>query len=126
MARKAAGQGPACWGKYADLHIYCRTFCAVILRLISGTRNGHTFPMSTDDIHHLPDWPPPPDEPIGLERARAYIAWIRGHIQPALRDARELLKARHPGVAIETSAVTLSQLAAWSFKPPMRHLSVGV
>ena len=71
----------------------------------------------------IPDWPPLPDEPIGIDRARAYICWIRIHVQPALRDARDLLKARHPGVATETNAVTVEQLA---FMPPMTHLGIGV
>lgn len=75
---------------------------------------------------HLPDWPPPPEEPIGRERARAYIAWIRQHVHPVLREARELLKARYPEAMTETSAVTLDHLASWSFRPPMKFLSIGV
>lgn len=73
----------------------------------------------------LPDWPPPPDEPIGLERARAYFAWIRRHAPPVLEEARRMITERYPHAVTDTSAVTLEQLATWSFGPPMKGLSIG-
>lgn len=79
--------------------------------------------MSDD---RLPDWPPPPDAPIGEERARAYIAWIRDHVQPRLAEARRMILERYPGATVETAAVTVDQMASWSFHPPMERLSIGI
>jgi hypothetical protein len=79
--------------------------------------------MITDDV--LPDWPPPPDETIGIERARAYIAWIRDHAGPLVAHGRQVITDRYPGVDIHTSAATVSQLADRGLDPRMTHLSIG-
>ena len=73
----------------------------------------------------LPDWPPEPGEKIGVERARAYIAWIRVHAPPALEEARAMLRDRYPDAATSTSAVTVEQLAGWSLDPRMTGLAIG-
>jgi hypothetical protein len=47
----------------------------------------------------LPDWPPPDDEPIGIERPRASIAWIREHALPVVAEAEAMLAERCRGIS---------------------------
>jgi hypothetical protein len=79
--------------------------------------------MTTDAT--LPDWPPPPDEPIGIDRARAYIAWIRQHVRPLLDEAERLLRARYPYEEISRSSVRVEQLATWALSDRQAGLSIG-
>lgn len=65
----------------------------------------------TDDTLRLPDWPPPADEPIGMGRARQYIAWIREHALPVVAEAEARLADRYPGAETRRSAVNVEQLA---------------
>jgi hypothetical protein len=73
----------------------------------------------------LPNWPPPDDEPIGMDRARQYIAWIRVHAQPVLAEAEAVLEARYPGAETRRSAVKVEQLATWRLSPGMKGLAIG-
>jgi hypothetical protein len=74
----------------------------------------------------LPDWPPPAGHPIGEERARAYIDWIRDHVRPLVNEARQMIADRYPDISARTSAVTVEQLATWSVPPDMPRLNIGV
>jgi hypothetical protein len=49
-------------------------------------------PMMTTE--RLPDWPPEA-EPIGPERARAYVRWIAKHAPPLMVAASQLIKDQH-------------------------------
>jgi hypothetical protein len=75
----------------------------------------------------LPDWPTPASEPIGEDRARAYIAGIRDHVAPCLKEAPQLLHARYPDAMVEQSRVRVQGLATWH--PPterMPRFKIGV
>jgi hypothetical protein len=52
-------------------------------------------PMNAADPR-LPNWPPPDDEPIGMGRARQYIAWIREHAPPLIAEAEAMLAEPYP------------------------------
>jgi hypothetical protein len=74
----------------------------------------------------LPDWPTPAGEPIGGDRARAYIAGIRQHASPSLREARQMIHARYPGAPLEQSSVRVQELATWHGPTPqMAGLAIG-
>jgi hypothetical protein len=63
----------------------------------------------------------------GEERFRSYIAWIREHVPPCLKDATWMLHARYPGAMIEQSSVRVQELATWH--PPTERvpgLAIGV
>jgi hypothetical protein len=60
--------------------------------------------MKRDD-KRLPDWPPPDGEPIGEERARASIAWLREHAGSCLKEACRMIHARYPDVLTDQSSV---------------------
>jgi hypothetical protein len=78
------------------------------------------------DAPRLPDWPPPDGEAIGEERARAYVAWIREHAPPLLKEAREMIRARYPGVQADQSSVNVKDLATWHAPTPaMPGLAIG-
>ncbi len=78
------------------------------------------------DDQRLPDWPPPNDEKFGVERARAYVAWIREHAGPVLEEAERMLRERYPGAELGRSAVTVKQLATWGAPTSnMSGLSIG-
>jgi hypothetical protein len=79
--------------------------------------------MITDAV--LPNWPPPPDEPIGEERARQYIAWIRDQAPPLVAEGRRMLQERYPGKATQTAAVNVAQLAIWTLSDRMTGLNIG-
>lgn len=79
--------------------------------------------MITDDV--LPNWPPPANEPIGIERARAYNAWIRDHVGPLVAYGRERIEDRYPGAVTHTASVTVEQLARWTFSHRMARLNIG-
>jgi hypothetical protein len=83
----------------------------------------HTLAMITDDV--LPNWPPPDGEPIGEERARQYITWIREHAGPLVADARKQITDRYPHAVTKTSAAMVDQLASWSFDDRMTGLGIG-
>jgi hypothetical protein len=83
----------------------------------------HTLAMITDAA--LPDWPPPADEPIGEERARTYIAWIREHAGPLVADARKQITDQYPHAVTKTFAATVDQLASWSFDNRITGLGIG-
>jgi hypothetical protein len=59
----------------------------------------------------LPNWRPPADEPIGIDRVRQYIARIRDHAAPVLAEAEAMLAERYPGAETHRSAVKVEQLA---------------
>jgi hypothetical protein len=81
--------------------------------------------MRRDD-ERLPDWPPPTDEPIGEAHARSYIAWLREHAPPLLKEARQLIQARYPGVVVTQSSVRRQELATWRAPTPqMPGLAIG-
>jgi hypothetical protein len=84
----------------------------------------HTLALITTDA--LPDWRPPADEPIGVERARAYVAWVREHVGPLIADARRQLNERYLNAPTHTSAATMDQLATWRFSKVMEGLAVGM
>lgn len=73
----------------------------------------------------LPNWPPPAGEPIGIDRAREYIAWIREHAPPVIAEAERMLAARYPGAETRRSAVTVDQLATWRAWDGMQGLAIG-
>ncbi len=79
--------------------------------------------MITTDT--LPDWPPPNDEPIGEDRARAYIARIRDRVKPLLEEGRRMMKARYPSAYIGTYAPRADQLATWRCSEGMEALAIG-
>lgn len=83
----------------------------------------HTPAMMIDD--RLPDWPPPPDAPIGEDRARAYIAWIRDRVRPLLEEGRRMIRERYPSAYIGTYVARLDQLATWRLTDGMDGLNIG-
>ncbi len=61
----------------------------------------------------IPDWPPPADEPIGIERARAYFAWISENVPPLIATAEQMLRERWGDSGkIRTSSWRMHQFAA--------------
>jgi hypothetical protein len=64
-------------------------------------------------------------EPIGIERPRASIAWMREHAPPVLTEAEAMLAERYPGAETRRSAVKAEQLATWRVSPGMKGLSIG-
>lgn len=79
----------------------------------------------TTDPPCCPQWPPPPDEPIGTERARLYVAWIRDHAGPVLAEAESMIEARYPGSETHRSAANVEALATWSLSAGMPGLCIG-
>ena len=73
----------------------------------------------------LPNWPPLPNEPIGEDRARAYIAWIRNRVRPLLDEGRRMMKERYPAAYIGTYVTRLDQLATWRLSEGMDGLNIG-
>jgi hypothetical protein len=80
--------------------------------------------MSPTDSR-LPNWPPPADEPFGIDRAREYIAWVRAHAPPVLAEAEAMLAERYPGAETHRSAVKAEQLAEWCVWEGMKGLAIG-
>lgn len=76
-------------------------------------------------IDTLPDWPPPDGEPIGPDRARAYIAWIKQHAPPLLQEGRRMIHERYPSAYIGTYAARVDQLATWRLSAGMDGLNIG-
>ena len=70
----------------------------------------------------LPDWPPE-GEPIGTERARAYVLWIKLHA-PLAATAEAMLREQHPGSEPHTSASGVAHLATWTLDPGMAGLAI--
>src|SRR5690606_2019303 len=73
----------------------------------------------------LLDWPPPAGEPIGEDRARAYIAWIRDRVRPLLEEGRRMIQERYPSAYIGTYVARLDQLATWHLTDGMDGLNIG-
>jgi hypothetical protein len=73
----------------------------------------------------LPNWPPSPGEKIGVDRSRAYVAWVREHAGPVLDEARAMLLARYPHAEISTSATSVKMLAERSLSATMPGLAIG-
>jgi hypothetical protein len=73
-----------------------------------------------------PEWWPPADgEPIGEERARELVAYVRERAPAILAIAREHLEQLQPGQAIQTYAAPASQLATASLERHMARLAIG-
>jgi hypothetical protein len=81
--------------------------------------------MINMNAEQLPNWPPPADEPIGMDRARQYIAWIREHVPPVLAEAEAMLAERYPGAETHRSAMKVEQLATRRTWEGMKWLSIG-
>lgn len=54
-----------------------RLYLSVLSFVIGGGRGDPGCLVRS--LVRCPDWPPPPDEKIGIGRARTYVAWIRDH-----------------------------------------------
>jgi hypothetical protein len=87
--------------------------CAIKARTVN-----ETYPR-------LPNWPPPADEPIGIERAHAYIAWIHAHAPPGLAEAEAMLAERYPGAETHRSAAQAEQSMEWRVWEGMTGLAIG-
>lgn len=83
----------------------------------------HGNAVISEDV--LPDWPPLPGEPIGEERARAYITWIRQHAPPLIAEGRRMIQAQYPTAVTDTSSVRLRELATRKLDDNLAGLSVG-
>jgi hypothetical protein len=83
--------------------------------------------MTFDDDGYTPRLAPPAGEPIGEERARAYVAWVREHAPTYLRDVRQLIHAKYSGASVEQSSVRVQELATWHGPTPqMPGLAIGI
>ena len=71
-------------------------------------------------------WPPPDEEPIGEERARDLVRYIRERAPAVLEAAHQALRERHPSAEIITSAVPASGLATMSLARTMTCITVGM
>jgi hypothetical protein len=70
-------------------------------------------------------WPTDDGEPIGEERARDLVGYLRERAPAILELARQHLEQLHPGQAIRTYAVPASQLATASLERHMSRLAIG-
>lgn len=73
----------------------------------------------------LPAWPPIDGEPIGVDRARAYIAWIAANVGLLLIEADRMIRERYPHAVTERSSTNVEQLAEWSLSATMTGMSIG-
>ena len=71
-------------------------------------------------------WPPPDQEPIGEERARELVRYLRERAPAVLAVAQAELASRHGDTPIETSAVPASQLAKMFVVRTMTCITVGM
>lgn len=74
----------------------------------------------------LPNWPPAAGEVIGEERARAYVAWIREHVAPLLKEGERILRVRFGNTGVTAVSARVDQIAAWKLHPQSERLNVGV
>ncbi len=75
----------------------------------------------------LPWWPPDPDEPLGIDRARALVAALKPIIAPVV-DAAELDVRTRAGYPIDMSrsAESVGVLATRSLAAEMTSLCLGI
>jgi hypothetical protein len=71
-------------------------------------------------------WPTADGEPIGEERARELIAYIKQRAPAIIALAREHLEEGHPGQPIKTYAVPAAQLGECRLEPHMTGIGIGV
>lgn len=74
----------------------------------------------------LPNWPPPDGEVIGVERAREYVAWIREHVNPLLKEGERVLRDRFGDTGVTAVSARVDQIAEWKLDPRSERLNVGV
>jgi hypothetical protein len=60
-----------------------------------------------------------------MDRARAYIAWIREHAPPVIAEAEAMLGERYPGAETKRASVKAEQLAMWRLSPGMKGLAIA-
>ena len=70
-------------------------------------------------------WPPPDGEPIGEERARDLVRWLRTVAPAAVDQARNYLATHAPNSPQSRHAVKASQLATFAFAEGMRGMPLG-
>lgn len=70
-------------------------------------------------------WPPADGDPIGDERARELVTWLKTVAPAAVEQAREYLATHYPGRPQSLYAVKASQLATLAFSEGMRGLCIG-
>jgi hypothetical protein len=72
-------------------------------------------------------WPPPSDEPLGIDRARALVAALKLIIGPVVDAAESDVRARagYP-IDVSRSAESVSVLATRSLAAEMTSLCLGI
>src|SRR5690349_749270 len=70
-------------------------------------------------------WPPPDNEPIGEERARELVAYIKQRAKPILELAHAEIQARHAGEEVTVSGVPAAVLARMSLDRRMTCICIG-
>lgn len=75
---------------------------------------------------NLPEWWPVEGEPIGEERARELVAYIRERAPAILEIAHAELQGRHAAAEITVSGVPAAQLAKMSMDRRMTCVCIGV
>ncbi len=75
----------------------------------------------------LPWWPPDPDEPLGIDRARALVAALKPIIGPVVDAAESDVRARagYP-IDVSRSAESVGVLATRSLAVGMTSLCLGI
>jgi hypothetical protein len=72
-----------------------------------------------------PWWPLPDDEPIGDDRARELMAYLKSAVPAVVAAVSAYLIARHPEAEIQAYAITTATLAKQSLGEHMRGVSIG-
>lgn len=73
-----------------------------------------------------PEWWPPVDgEPIGEERARELVAYLRERAPAILEIARQYLEERCPAHELQTYAAPATSIAAMTLERHMTRLPIG-
>lgn len=73
----------------------------------------------------MPGWPPPKDKPIGVERARFYVRWMKVAARPLVAEAEQILLNKFPDGVITTESLSIEKLAARSINAYQPNLCIG-
>lgn len=73
-----------------------------------------------------PEWWPLPDgQPIGEERARELVTYIRDRSTPVIEIAKAYLKQRYPAEDIKVRESRFGSLARQSLTPDLTGITIG-
>lgn len=73
----------------------------------------------------MPAWPPPEGRPIGVERAKFYVNWIKVAVRPLIAEAEQVLLNRYPDGEITTTSLSVAEVSTRVIDPHRGELCVG-